>query len=98
MKLERDVSSVQTLFMTLRGDNIECRTLPYPLLVLPVSRISLVKPHKAQGITNLLIQMAQSGQIRQRVNEEQLIGLLEQVEQAQGDGPGGGQAGKITVS
>lgn len=94
MKLERDVSRLQVLFMNLRG---EAERYPLPLL-LPVSRISLVKPQKAQGITNLLIQMAQSGQIRQRVNEEQLIGLLEQVEQAQGDGPGGGQAGKITVS
>lgn len=62
-----------------------------------VSRISLVKPQKAQGITNLLIQMAQSGQIRQRVNEEQLIGLLEQVERSQGEGSAGG-AGKITIN
>lgn len=63
-----------------------------------VSRISLVKPQKAQGITNLIIQMAQQGQIRQKVNEAQLIGLLEQVERAQGEGGQGGGAGKITVS
>ena len=41
--------------------------------------------------------MAQSGQIRQRVNEEQLIGLLEQVERSQGEGAGGSSV-KITVS
>lgn len=41
--------------------------------------------------------MAQSGQIRQRVNEEQLISLLEQVEQSQGEGQGRA-SGKITVS
>lgn len=68
-----------------------------PRLARPrtVSRISLVKPQKAQGITNLIIQMAQSGQIRQRINEAQLVDLLEQVER--GDGSGGAGP-KITVS
>lgn len=82
------------------ADSIYCVTplTPQPLChVAAVSRISLVKPQKAQGITNLLIQMAQSGQIRSRINEEQLIGLLEQVERAQGSG-GDGSAGKIVVS
>lgn len=44
--------------------------------------------------------MAQSGQVRQKVTEQQLIGLLDQVE-GQGQGGGGassGGAGKITVS
>lgn len=40
--------------------------------------------------------MAQSGQIRQRISESQLIGLLDQVEQAQGGGDD--NRGKITVS
>lgn len=79
---------------------------PFPLRIGIVSRISLVKPQKAQGITNLLIQMAQSGQIRQRVTETQLIGLLEQVERNEGQGGRGGSGGgggdsggtKITVS
>ncbi|CAO1637571.1 unnamed protein product [Parajaminaea phylloscopi] len=62
-----------------------------------LSRISLVKPQKAQGITNLLIQMAQSGQIRSRINEAQLIGLLEQVEASSGDGAGD-RGSKITYS
>lgn len=72
-----------------------------------VSRIALVKPSKARAIQDLLIRMAQSGQVRQKVTEQQLIGLLDQVE---GQGPGGagggmggaagssgGGAGKITV-
>lgn len=47
--------------------------------------------------------MAQSGQVRQKVTEQQLIGLLDQVEgQGQGGGFGSGGSsggsGKITVS
>ncbi len=48
-----------------------------------VSRIALVKPQKSRGVTELLLRMAQSGQIRQRVTEDQLIGLLDQLEQGQ---------------
>lgn len=48
-------------------------------------------------MTNLLIQMAQSGKIRSKVNEAQLIALLEQVEVSQGESAGEG-ASKITVS
>lgn len=66
---------------------------------LAVSRIALVKPSKAKSIQDLLIRMAQSGQVRQKITEQQLIGLLDQVEgQGQGGGAGGGGAGKITVS
>lgn len=39
--------------------------------------------------------MAQSGQVRQRVTEQQLIGLLDQVEGNSADGSG--TASKITV-
>lgn len=62
---------------------------------LKVSRIGLVKPQKARQITDLLIRMAQSGQIRGRITEDQLIGLLDQVDQASSADSG---AGKITVS
>jgi programmed cell death protein 5 len=64
----------------------------------------MVKPSKANAIQDLLIRMAQSGQVRQKVTEQQLIGLLDQVEGRQqgglGSGGGGstGGAGKITVS
>lgn len=58
-----------------------------------MSRIGLVKPQKARQITDLLIRMAQQGQIRGRITEDQLIGLLDQVDQASS-----GDAGKITVS
>ncbi|PWN92464.1 hypothetical protein FA10DRAFT_266222 [Acaromyces ingoldii] len=61
-----------------------------------LSRISLVKPEKARAIQDLLIRMAQSGQVRQRVTEQQLIGLLDQVEGNSADGSG--TASKITYT
>ncbi|SNX85706.1 related to Programmed cell death protein 5 [Melanopsichium pennsylvanicum] len=59
-----------------------------------LSRIGLVKPAKARQITDLLIRMAQSGQIRGRITEDQLIGLLDQVDQANAEQG----AGKITFT
>jgi len=44
-----------------------------------VSRIALVSPERSKRIESIIIQMAQSGQLRGRVSEEQLIGLLDQV-------------------
>lgn len=44
-----------------------------------VSRIALVSPERAKQIEAILFRMAQSGQLRGRVTETQLIGLLEQV-------------------
>jgi hypothetical protein len=74
-------------------------TFSIPFAFFTVSRISLVKPTKAKQIQELLIRMAQSGQVRQKVTEQQLIGLLDQVEgQGQAGSGGGSGAGKITVS
>ncbi|KAK0530816.1 hypothetical protein OC834_003172 [Tilletia horrida] len=62
-----------------------------------LSRIALVKPGKARAIQDMLIRMAQTGQIRSKVNEAQLIDLLDQVDRADqqrnGGGGGGGGAG-----
>ncbi|SCV73287.1 BQ2448_7213 [Microbotryum intermedium] len=65
-----------------------------------VSRIALVRPERARAIEALLLRMAQSGQLRGRVSEDQLIGVLDQVEanerRAQGgnlDGNAGGATG-----
>ncbi|KAL9938363.1 hypothetical protein V8E36_002986 [Tilletia maclaganii] len=74
-----------------------------------LSRIALVKPAKARTIQDMLIRMAQSGQIRSKVNEAQLIDLLDQVDRAEqqrsggagGRGGGGGAGGagsKITFT
>lgn len=72
---------------------------------LTVSRIALVRPQRARAIQELLIRMAQGGQLRGKVSESMLIGLLDQVEAAEARGQGGGSAGgragggsgKITV-
>jgi len=49
-----------------------------------LSRISLVSPERSKQIETILLRMAQSGQLRGRVSEEQLIDLLNQMEGAQG--------------
>lgn len=44
-----------------------------------LNTISLAKPEKAKMIEGMLIQMAQSGQIQNKLGEDQLKGLLERV-------------------
>ncbi|XP_065562370.1 programmed cell death protein 5-like [Artemia franciscana] len=44
-----------------------------------LNTISVAKPEKASQIENMLIQMAQTGRIRGRLNDKELLGLLEQV-------------------
>ncbi|KAF9405062.1 Programmed cell death protein 5 [Podila epigama] len=46
-----------------------------------LSRIAMVKADKARAVEDLLIRMAQGGQVRSKVTEKQLIELLEQVNQ-----------------
>lgn len=49
----------------------------------PVSRIALVSPERSKQIETILIRMAQSGQLRGRVSEAQLIDLLDQASRVQ---------------
>ncbi|KAF8078062.1 PDCD5-related protein [Lyophyllum atratum] len=49
-----------------------------------LSRIALVSPDRSKQIEGILLRMAQSGQLRGRVTENQLIELLEQMEEVQG--------------
>jgi programmed cell death protein 5 len=49
-----------------------------------LSRIALVSPDRSKQIQTILLRMAQSGQLKNRVTEEQLIDLLNQMEQAEG--------------
>ncbi|EJD46066.1 DNA-binding TFAR19-related protein [Auricularia subglabra TFB-10046 SS5] len=44
-----------------------------------LARIALVSPQRSSQIEAILVRMAQTGQLRGRVSEEGLIGLLEQV-------------------
>lgn len=48
-----------------------------------LSRIALVSPERSQQIEAVLLRMAQTGQLRGKVTESQLIDLLEQMEDAQ---------------
>ncbi|CAH1955900.1 unnamed protein product [Acanthoscelides obtectus] len=47
--------------------------------VLGVNTLMLGKPEKGKMVENLLLQMAQTGQICSRVTEDELIKLLENV-------------------
>ncbi|KAE9395853.1 hypothetical protein BT96DRAFT_825681 [Gymnopus androsaceus JB14] len=49
-----------------------------------LSRISLVSPERSKQIEMILLRMAQGGQLKGRVSENQLIELLDQMESAQG--------------
>jgi len=44
-----------------------------------LSRIALVKPEKARGVEDVILRSAQYGQITEKVSEERLIQLLEQI-------------------
>lgn len=46
-----------------------------------LNRICLVKPEKSRFIEDNLIQMVRRGQIRGKINEEQLVQLLDQISQ-----------------
>jgi len=52
---------------------------PYGVKLIAVSRISLTRPQMAQQVTELLVRMGQQGQIRGKVTDEALKGLLTQV-------------------
>ncbi|THV07953.1 DNA-binding TFAR19-related protein [Dendrothele bispora CBS 962.96] len=49
-----------------------------------LSRIALVSPERSRQIETILMRMAQSGQLRGKVSENQLIDLLDQMEDVQG--------------
>ncbi|KAG8365595.1 hypothetical protein BUALT_Bualt18G0122100 [Buddleja alternifolia] len=44
-----------------------------------LARIALVKPDKARGVEDVILRAAQTGQIVEKVSEERLITLLEQI-------------------
>lgn len=54
----------------------------------------LAKPEKGQQLEGMLVNMARSGQIQQRLTEPELVGLLERVS----DATGGRATGKVKVS
>ena len=65
---------------------------------MSVSRIALVRPERERSLQELLVRMARSGQLRGRVTDDQLLGLLDQVAQAEQGNSGTSGKSKITVS
>lgn len=66
-----------------------------PLAADRLGRIRMVNAKRAEDVENRLIMLARSGQLRQRVTEEQLKDILgavaKQQEESGGDSGGGGQ-------
>lgn len=56
-------------------------SIMHPAAKQRLARIALVKPDKVHQIENLLLMQAQSGRFAEKVSEEQLIHILEQVNQ-----------------
>ncbi|KAF8636526.1 hypothetical protein AX17_003339 [Amanita inopinata Kibby_2008] len=50
-----------------------------------LSRIALVSPERSTKIEGLILSLAQTGKLRGRVTESQLIDLLDQLEDVQGN-------------
>ncbi|KAJ3323671.1 hypothetical protein HDV06_001401 [Boothiomyces sp. JEL0866] len=48
-----------------------------------LARIRIVKEDKARGVEDMIIRMAQTGQIRGKVSESQLVDLLSQISEQQ---------------
>ncbi|OLY84421.1 hypothetical protein AYI68_g1414 [Smittium mucronatum] len=44
-----------------------------------LGRIELVRPEKAHQISNMLISMATSGQIKNKIDQDELVSILEQI-------------------
>lgn len=61
-----------------------------------IGRIRLVKESRATDVENRLIMLARTGQLRQKVNEDQLKELLGAVAENQ-EREGGGGGGRIVV-
>jgi programmed cell death protein 5 len=67
-----------------RAEQEEQRAAMLASILLPqarerLARIELVKPEKARAIQDMLLGAARQGAIREKVSEERLIELLEQV-------------------
>ena len=58
-----------------------------------MNTILLAKPEKGAQLEGMLVNMARSGQIQQRLTEPELVGLLERVS----DSAGGRASGKVKV-
>jgi len=60
-----------------------------------LKRLNLVRKDKARSVEDSLIKAAMSGQLRNKISDEQLIGMLEQI--GGGDGAEGGGGKKAVM-
>lgn len=44
-----------------------------------LARVKLVKPERADAVVKYLVRLYQSGAIRRKVNEDQIVDILEQI-------------------
>jgi len=49
-----------------------------------LARIALVKPEKARGVENMILAAAQRGQLGEKVSDERLMSMLEQISEREG--------------
>lgn len=80
---------------TLKRQRADPSSLSFPP---SVSRINLTRPQLSRQVQSILLRMAQGGQLRGKVSDDQLVGLLEQAQGIQNGGSSGGGGGKIVVS
>ncbi|BFZ58691.1 hypothetical protein PYCC9005_005756 [Savitreella phatthalungensis] len=59
-------------------------------------RIAIVKPDRARAIEDMVLGMARRGQIRQRVTEQELVGLLSDIAGKEEEEAASSGKGKIT--
>ena len=85
-----------TIFPTADARNSILSQILTPEAADRIGRIRLVKESRATDVENRLIMLARSGQLRQKVNEEQLKELLGAVAENQ-EREGGGGGGRIVV-
>eukprot|EP00798_Chlamydomonas_sp_ICE-L_P016625 gene16625-22872_t len=57
-----------------------------------LNRIAIVKPDKARAVEAMIIQAAQRGQLNEKVSDERLMSMLEQINEREG-----GTKSKVTI-
>jgi programmed cell death protein 5 len=62
-----------------------------------LARVAIVKPDNARAVEEYLIKLARSGKMGEKVTEDRLIRILEEVSGAVAGASGGAVASKVTI-
>jgi DNA-binding TFAR19-related protein (PDSD5 family) len=76
---EEQMTQEKQLAEAKKRRNIALTGLLTPEARERLDRLALVYPHKADAVTDLILQRADSGFVSQRVNEDQLKRMLDEV-------------------